>query len=253
MSPVPPAQPGQPGQARAGAPARRRARRAVARSWLPAARSAAGIDAAGSGRHDQPVDRREAHRGVHAAAAVHRRERRPGAEVAGHHPEPGLSSRAEQVRGAAAGGIAVRQPMEPELAQPELVAPAGRQRVASTAAAGMLAWNAVSKQPTGAPRAAPSGPRIPASARGWCSGASAVSAAIAGHHRVVDHGGPVNWLPPCTTRCPTRGRCPAGRGRGMPAVPASSGRPSQWSMSSRSVTDVVRADDATASCCWTRR
>ena len=84
------------------------------------------VDAARAGRHDDPLERREAHRRVERAAVAHRGERRAGAEVAGDDPRARVQ--AEQL-GGPTGGVRVGEPVEAVAAQREPLAPCGGQRV----------------------------------------------------------------------------------------------------------------------------
>ena len=89
----------------------------------------AGIDAPRPGGHDQPVERRESHGGVDGAAVAHRRERRPGPEVAGDQPH--AIEGAPQELSRAPRGIGVGESVEAVLAQVPALAPLGWDRVGS--------------------------------------------------------------------------------------------------------------------------
>ena len=85
------------------------------------------IERAAAGGHHQPVERREAHGRVDAAAARHGRSRAAVAEVADHQPQL-LHGAAEQL-GGAAGAVGVAQAVEAVAADPPLARPARGHRV----------------------------------------------------------------------------------------------------------------------------
>ncbi len=85
----------------------------------------AGVDGAGPGRHHKALQRREPHCGVDAGDALHGGERRPGAQVAGHHAKPGP---AEQLR-ASGRGVLVREPVKAVPPQAEALGPFAGQGV----------------------------------------------------------------------------------------------------------------------------
>ena len=85
----------------------------------------AGIDAAGAGRHHQPLQRGEAHRGVDRAPARHRGQRGAGPEVAAHDAEVVPA----RELGGAARRVGVREAVEAVPAQRPALAPLRRQRV----------------------------------------------------------------------------------------------------------------------------
>ena len=117
-------------RARAG-PSGARARPTPLRSPMPSVleqpEQQTWIDAPGACRHDEALDRREAHRRVDGATAVHGRERGAGAEVAADHPQL-LRGPAEEL-GRAARGVGVREAVEAEAAERVPLAPLARQGV----------------------------------------------------------------------------------------------------------------------------
>ena len=85
------------------------------------------IDAARARRHDEALDRGEAHRRVDGATAVHGGQRGAGAEVAADHPQL-LGAPVEQL-GGAARGVGVREAVEAEAAERMALAPFAREGV----------------------------------------------------------------------------------------------------------------------------
>ena len=85
------------------------------------------VDAPRAGRHHQPFEGGEAHRGVDRGAALHRRQRGAGAEVAGDDPQ--LLQVAPGQLGGAPRRIGVGETVEAEPAQVPAVPPLRRQRV----------------------------------------------------------------------------------------------------------------------------
>ncbi len=109
---------------RARAPRRARRPAAVA---LEQPQQQPRIDAARAGRHHEPLERREAHRGVDRAAVGDRAQRCAGAEVAADEPQPGR--RATEQLGDAPGDPGMREAVEAVAPQPPALAPGRRERV----------------------------------------------------------------------------------------------------------------------------
>ena len=87
-----------------------------------------GVDVAGPGAHDESLERRHAHRGVDATAAVDGGDARPVAEVGHDQIELGERS-AEDLRGAC-GDMSHRRAVEAVAADLELLVPVVRHGVA---------------------------------------------------------------------------------------------------------------------------
>ncbi len=85
------------------------------------------IDAARAGRHDQALERGEAHRRVDRSPPGHRRERGAGPQVAGHDPE--ILHRPAEELGRPARCVGVGQPVEAVAAEPPAETPLSRQGV----------------------------------------------------------------------------------------------------------------------------
>jgi len=86
-----------------------------------------GVDAARPRRHDQPVERREAHRRVDRVAVPHGGQRGTAAKVAGDELQA-LERPTEQLGGASCRR-GMREPVEAVPAQAPALAPRLRQRV----------------------------------------------------------------------------------------------------------------------------
>ena len=140
-----PPSPRQAGQARCRARGRPRPRRGQGRRGA-CPQDGPGVDGPGPGGHDQALQRGEAHGGVDRAAAGHRGQRGPGAEMGGDQPEP-LAGAAEQL-GRPAAGPGVAEAVEAVAADAASSAPLppGRRRWRPRGA--WSAWKAVSKQAT---------------------------------------------------------------------------------------------------------
>ena len=85
------------------------------------------VDRAGAGGHHQTLERREAHGGIDGAATQHSGERRAGAQMAGHDPEPRLRTREHLSR--APGRVCVREAVESVTTDAVSPAPFERDRV----------------------------------------------------------------------------------------------------------------------------
>ena len=134
----------------------------------------------GARRHDEALERREAHRRVDRPAAVHGRQRRPRAEVAGDDPERRVAIAPAQ-HGGAPRRVCVRQPVEPVAPDRPRSPPRAPGSRTSTRPRERRVERGVEARDVRDVRAAPpETASIPASDFGWWSGASAVSASIAG-------------------------------------------------------------------------
>ena len=159
------------------------------------------VDAARAGGHDEPLERREAHRRVDAAPVAHRGQRRAGAEVAASRPA--APRRAPR-------GVGVREAVE-------AVAPQRRSARATRAAARRsrrppAAWRG-RRCRSRRPRARRAGParRPPARPAPRAGAAARARRARAGPRRRRRRRAPARRkrAPPCTTRWPTA----SGRGQ----------------------------------------
>ena len=101
------------------------------------------VDAARARRHDEPLERREAHRRVDGAPVAHRGERRAGAEVARHD----RAARAGQLAPRAATRRRARARGSRSGGRPSARATRAGPRTSPPPAAS-VAWNAVSKHAT---------------------------------------------------------------------------------------------------------
>ena len=161
------------------------------------------VDVAGPGAHDQPLGRRQPHRGLDAPPAVDGARARTVAEV--QHDEVEVLGVPPHEPGRAARHLRVR-------AAVEAVAAHVRAPRATSARDGVRVrlrrqgrWNPVSKTATcGVSGNASCARTIPSTLAGLCSGArSDRSRSAARPRRRRRATGSVNRPPPWTTRCPT--------------------------------------------------
>ena len=134
------------------------------------------IDRSRAGRHDEPVERREAHRRVDRPAAADGRQRGARAEVTADDAQP-IDRAADHGRGAPRG-VGVREAVEAVLAQGPALAPFGRDGVGRGGRRACRRGRPCrSRPPPAGPGGRPSRPPGAASDLGWWSGARSVSAA----------------------------------------------------------------------------
>ncbi len=128
-------------------------------------------------------------------------QRRARAQVAGHHPEP-LRRRGPQLRGAPRG-IRVGQAVESVAAQAEPLPPGRGQRVRRRGGRHPGVERGVEAGHLGHAGQQRGSASIPPRARGWCSGASSVTASISRRTAASSSAAAVSFGPPCTMRWPT--------------------------------------------------
>ena len=160
-----------------------------------------GVERPRARAHDHALERREAHRGVDAAAVADRGERAARAEVAGDQPQL-VERPAEQVRGPVRRVLVV-DAVEAVAAQPALE-PLVRAGVGVRGAArGRSGTRCRTRRPAPASPNRSSATATPSSPAALCSGAEAVSARTAALTSSVSGAGARKRAPPCTIRWPT--------------------------------------------------
>ena len=195
------------------------------------------VDRPGAGRHHQPLQRREAHRRVDRATALHRRQRGAGAEVGGDQAQP-PARRPEQLGGAAAR-VGVGEPVEAVAAQRHVAFGPGRGQGVGAGGGGKVGVEGGVeagdvRQRRGAPRSRRASPAPPAG----CAAAPGRRAVRA------------RPRPPDRPASPARSRAPPWTTRWTIASgsgPASSRRPSSAARRSRSAPEDASRSASTAS------
>ena len=187
-----------------------------------------GVDVARPGAHDQPLERRQAHRGVDAATAGDGGHRRPVAEVGDDQVELGERP-AEELGGAARRRTRAtcRGTRSGARRGARTTRPARRSGRRPRAACGGTRCR--TRRPEARRATAARATSMPARLAGLCSGASGTSARNVGSTSSSTTVGAVNASPPWTTRCPTASTASRrARRRRRPA-------PASWSATSSTI------------------